>query len=324
MGDTLHIMTRPFLYLPKKQESQLDAMKEWLLNYEIDHALDWEDLAQRLHAVSEKGSTDESFKVGPYHFVIENQEEGILVYQTTKEYMAQFNSTAEELNAFKVMASALKHDISSSLNNISLQSDLIGIKGTNDAKGLQKGIQSIKASVFAANNMLEDLSDFAKLVRNEDDVCDINEVLIHTKRLLEKEIKASGTVIAHGAFKTISYSPSRLMIILKNLLSNSIKYSGNARPQILIHDSEDENFYKITLVDNGIGIPKKDLEKIALPFYRAENVGKVKGTGIGLSTVKSLMGAVGGKMVIRSSAVNVGEQSGTKVTLYFPKALLIK
>ena len=322
MEDTFHLMTRPFLYLPKKQEAQLDALKEWLSSYEIDHALDWEDIGQRLNALSKQNKTHESFKVGPYHFGIENDEQGILVYQSTKECMAQFNSTAEELSAFKVMASALKHDISSSLNNISLQSDLLGIKGVTDSDGLKKGLASIKASVFAANNMLEDLSDFAKLVRNDDDICDINEVLIHTKRLLEKEIKSSGTVIAHGVFKTLSYSPSRLMVILKNLLSNSIKYSGTTRPQILIHDSEDDNYYKISVVDNGIGIPRKDIEKITQPFYRAENVGKVKGTGVGLSTVKSLMGTVGGKMVIRSSKVNIGEQPGTTVILYFPKALL--
>ena len=317
-------MTRPFLYLPKKQEAQLDALKEWLSSYEIDHALDWEDIGQRLNALSKQNKAHESFKVGPYHFCIENDELGIIVYQLTKDYMAQFNSTAEELSAFKVMASALKHDISSSLNNISLQSDLLGIKGVTDSDGLKKGLASIKASVFAANNMLEDLSDFAKLVRNDDDICDINEVLIHTKRLLEKEIKSSGTVIAHGVFKTLSYSPSRLMVILKNLLSNSIKYSGTTRPQILIHDSEDDNYYKISVVDNGIGIPRKDIEKITQPFYRAENVGKVKGTGVGLSTVKSLMGTVGGKMVIRSSKVNIGEQPGTTVILYFPKALLIE
>ena len=324
MVDTLHFMTRPFLYLPKKQEDQFSALKEWLSNFEIDHALDWEDLGQRLNKVTEQNNAKESFKFGPYHFGIENDGQKILVYQSAQECMEQFNSTAEELNAFKVMASALKHDISSSLNNISLQSELLGIKGATDSEGLKKGLQSIKASVFAANNMLEDLSDFAKLVRNDNDICDINEVLIHTKRLLEKEIKASGTSIAHGVFKAIDYSPSRLMVILKNLLSNSIKYSGTARPQILIHDSEDDTYYKITVVDNGIGIPKKNIEKITRPFYRAENVGKVKGTGVGLSTVKSLMRTVGGKMVIDSPVVNIDKQPGTKVILYFPKTLLIK
>lgn len=317
-------MTRPFLYLPKKQEAQFDALKEWLSLYEIYHALDREELEQTLKVVSGQPGNIESFKIGPYHFTIENDEQGMLVYQSTKESMAQFNSTTEELNAFKVMASALKHDISSSLNNIALQSELLGIKGAADTKGLQKALKSIKASVFDANNMLEDLSDFAKLVRSDDDICDINEVLIHTKRLLEKEIKSSGTVIAHGAFKTIKYSPSRLMVIFKNLLSNSIKYSGPVRPQILIHDSEDEKFYKITIVDNGIGIPEKDVAKIAKPFYRAGNVGKVKGTGIGLSTVKSLMVAAGGKMVITSLNTHKKKQPGLKVMLYFPKALLVE
>jgi signal transduction histidine kinase len=315
-------MTRPFLYLPKNQDSQLDACKDWLSKYEIEHALDWEEVGRLLNIASEEKGSTQSFSIGYYQYIIERDEHGLLIYQTTENCMAQFNRTAEELNAFKVMASALKHDISSSLNNISLQSELLGIKGFTDTNDFKNGIQSIKASVFDANNMLEDLSDFAKLVRNDDDICNIDEVLIHTKRLLSKEIKASGAVIAHGAFNTLRYSPSRLMVILKNLLSNSIKYSGKIRPQILIHDSLEEKFYKITIQDNGIGIPSNDIKNITQPFYRAENVGKVQGTGVGLSTVKSLMGAIGGKMVIRSAKVNIKGQPGTKVILYFPSALL--
>jgi signal transduction histidine kinase len=316
-------MTRPFLYLPKNRDAQLDACKDWLSKYEIDHALDMEEIGRLLDIASEEKGSKKSFNVGYYQYILERDEHGLLIYQTTQDCMTQFNRTAEELNAFKVMASALKHDISSSLNNISLQSELLGIKGFTDTNDFQKGIHSIKASVFDANNMLEDLSDFAKLVRNDDDICDINEVLIHTKRLLAKEMKASGAIIAHGAFNTLSYSPSRLMVILKNLISNSIKYSGTVRPQILIHDSLSEDFYKITIADNGIGIPKNDIDKITQPFYRAENVGTVKGTGVGLSTVKSLLGAVGGKMVIRSANTNKTGQSGTNVTLYFPKELLV-
>lgn len=172
--------------------------------------------------------------------------------------------------------------------------------------------------------IFDELSDFAQLVRTEEDHCSIDEVLLHTKRVLQKEIKSSGAVIAHGTFNTLTYSPSRLLVILKNILSNSIKYSGNKRPQILIHDESNKDFYTICISDNGIGIPEDEIKNITKPFKRASNVGKAKGNGVGLSTVKSLMISLGGKLVVKSPVhLGINDQSGTMIKLSFPKSMVL-
>ena len=54
------------------------------------------------------------------------------------------------------------------------------------------------------------------------------------------------------------------------------------------------------IVDEGIGIPEKDLPNLFTPFHRATNVGDIKGTGLGLSIVKEYVELHGGTIEVQS------------------------
>jgi signal transduction histidine kinase len=72
---------------------------------------------------------------------------------------------------------------------------------------------------------------------------------------------------------------------LQNLLSNALKYSGeNSKVSILLYRENQSVGCKIT--DQGVGIPKEDLERIYQQFYRSRAVvhEPIKGTGLGLSS----------------------------------------
>lgn len=200
----------------------------------------------------------------------------------------------EELNALRVYARALNHDLATPMQNIAIQTELLILKGSTDKKVLQSSLVNIRESVFTSQNILSNLGDFARLTMSTDEVCDVNEVLIHVKKVLSQDIANNNAAIAYGAFKNIKIQPFRLLIVLKNLIHNSIKYSGSLKPQILIYETLSEDRYNITVQDNGIGIPTADNSDIFKPYKRASNVGKIEGTGIGLSTCRSLMRATGG------------------------------
>lgn len=87
--------------------------------------------------------------------------------------------------------------------------------------------------------------------------------------------------------KTVLTDQSILTHILRNLILNALKYSdGSLDPEV--HLQYRGSYFEIAVKDYGMGIPKEDHEHIFGSFYRAKNVGNIKGTGLGLNIVKEL------------------------------------
>ncbi|MCX7880198.1 MAG: PAS domain S-box protein [Ignavibacteria bacterium] len=101
-------------------------------------------------------------------------------------------------------------------------------------------------------------------------------------------------------------------LIFSNIIGNGIKYS-QPNSILNIQIEEEENNFLIRIKDNGIGIPKKDLDKIFQPFYRGENTKTISGTGLGLSIVKKAIDLLGGSISVESQ---IGE--GTTFTIQLP------
>ena len=92
--------------------------------------------------------------------------------------------------------------------------------------------------------------------------------------------------------------------ILVNLLTNAIKYSpvgGTVWFELIAH----EKTVTFRIQDQGIGIPKEDQKQLFQPFYRANNVGAIPGTGLGLVIVKKCVETHGGQISLESE-VGVG------------------
>jgi two-component system, OmpR family, phosphate regulon sensor histidine kinase PhoR len=105
-----------------------------------------------------------------------------------------------------------------------------------------------------------------------------------------------------------------LIEIMINLIDNAIKYSAEQK-RIEINTDIDGNFGYVALRDHGVGISKQDQKHIFDKFYRVSsgNLARSRGTGLGLSLVKQLIEAQGGKITVQSE---LGKGSQFKV--YFP------
>ncbi len=109
-----------------------------------------------------------------------------------------------------------------------------------------------------------------------------------------------------------------LQIIFGNLLNNAIKYTpegGNVTVRYRVDRAA--HTAEVTIADTGIGIPAEDMPNIFNEFFRARNVkaGPIVGTGIGLSTVKTLVDRYRGTLTLESE-----EGKGTTVTVSLPLA----
>lgn len=79
----------------------------------------------------------------------------------------------------------------------------------------------------------------------------------------------------------VTIDKTQLFTALYNLIENAVKYSHGRL--INIHIFKKEGQLAVSIIDKGIGIPSEELAYISKPFYRAGNINKIQGSGIGLS-----------------------------------------
>lgn len=96
----------------------------------------------------------------------------------------------------------------------------------------------------------------------------------------------------------VEADPAKYQEIFENLLSNAIKYTPKGTIKVTIEPTEDSKFYKVSVQDQGPGIPRRDYSKIFTKFGRAEEGLKIKtsegSTGLGLYISKQFTTQMGG------------------------------
>lgn len=103
--------------------------------------------------------------------------------------------------------------------------------------------------------------------------------------------------------------------VLGNLVSNALKYTPEGGTIELEASRNEEGMLAISVRDSGIGIPKKDIERIFERFYRVDKARSrnMGGTGLGLSIAREIVKAHGGSISLQSEL-----DQGSKVTFTLP------
>jgi len=113
----------------------------------------------------------------------------------------------------------------------------------------------------------------------------------------------------------LSVDPELIRTVLKNLLTNALKYSDEHGPAVTIAVTKRDETVMVVIRDWGVGIPEEELPYVFEPFYRVDKSRSKRsgGYGLGLSLCKTIIDAHGGEIDIESST-----GKGTIVSLVFP------
>ncbi|MEX0621900.1 MAG: HAMP domain-containing sensor histidine kinase [Candidatus Woykebacteria bacterium] len=166
-------------------------------------------------------------------------------------------------------------------------------------------------------NLLDDLLDISQLDKGS---LKINLADVSLKPIISEVIS---TLFIEAKNKRISLiqreaeeiaakvDVDRLKEILTNLIGNAIKYTPEGG-KVTVDSFKEGEFAKISVTDNGVGIPQEDQKHIFEKFYRVENekTRRVKGNGLGLFVTKQLVEKMGGQIGFTS-------KMGEGTTFYF-------
>ena len=215
--------------------------------------------------------------------------------------MAELTRKNDDLERFAYIAA---HDLKSPLANISGLSDffLKSYSKSIDEEGIEI-INLIKSSSIKLKEMIDNLLIYSKSNLIDKENC--SEIFIAD---LEKDFsnlytfKDNCNITFKSTLNSICVNTGAFEQILNNLVANAIKYSDNDKIQIEIVITQENDFYRFTVTDNGIGISEENQKNIFDLFTIVNSMDRfgVKGTGIGLATVKRLVEDLGGTISVYS------------------------
>lgn len=241
----------------------------------------------------------------------------ITAQKQTEQAFEQISAKNEELERMNKLMDmfvyAVAHDLKNPINNLDIISMLIKDSSSKQEQNeymaaLQKSVSRLKQTINGLMEVVEiessrDLNSrmlfFPEILENVKD--DLHALLQQNTR----EIKVN---FQHPR---IRYNEAFLTSILKNLLSNALKYSSNKQESLIsIETKKVKGYIILSFSDNGIGI---DLDqngtKMFKPFKRFSK--QAEGSGIGLYLIKCMIEKNGGRIEVKSSP-----GKGTTFTCY--------
>jgi signal transduction histidine kinase len=144
--------------------------------------------------------------------------------------------------------------------------------------------------------------------------------LARTRTHLDEQTLRFASQLAPGERALVRGDAEELRAAISNLIDNAIKYSdGDVAVQVEVAPLDDKRL-ALRVHDRGIGIPRDEINRIFKRFYRVpiRMAARIKGTGLGLFIVRSVINKHGGKVFAESA----GEGLGSTFTIELPRARL--
>ena len=229
--------------------------------------------------------------------------------------LREANEALQRANAdLEQFAYSAAHDLQEPLRMISLYSELL--QQRFGGKLGAKGDEYIRFTVEGAARMeslLRNLRIYTQASTTEygaDEEADANEVLKKALLNLEVAIKESGASIISAGLPRVPLHEFQLEQIFQNLIGNAIRYRSNKPPCIHVSALLQDNEWRFSVHDNGIGIDPKFKEQIFGIFKRLHNASEYPGTGMGLAICQRIIERAGGRIWVES-------ELGRGSTFYF-------
>ncbi|MBD2626865.1 PAS domain S-box protein [Trichormus variabilis] len=257
-----------------------------------------------------------------------NQAKSILVIDTDitqKKQLEQQFLRAQRMDSIGTLASGIAHDLNNVLSPILMSAYLL--KNKYHEPQAQQIISIIETNAKRGANLVKQVLSFAKGIKGEHTVIQVKYLISEMQQIIEQTFPKSITVhteIQQNLFPVCG-DITQLDQVLINLCLNARDAMPNGGTLTIsadniwidetsakMHlDAQVGSYIVIKVIDTGLGIPSKILNRIFEPFFTTKEFGK--GTGLGLSTVIGIIKGHNGFITVSSSL-----NKGTEFQVYLP------
>jgi len=150
--------------------------------------------------------------------------------------------------------------------------------------------------------LIDSLLDYSRLQtrKNPFATVSLDQVLQRVLRDLEGRIVETGAQVSADPLPQVYGDALQIGLVFQNLITNAIKFRGEASPRVHISAAEFSKYWKLTVRDNGIGIAPEHQERIFKIFQRLHSRAEYPGTGIGLAICRRIIERHGGETGVES------------------------
>ncbi len=214
-----------------------------------------------------------------------------------------------ELEAF---TSSVSHDLRAPLRQVGGLTRLLDESARSRLHaGERTYVAMLRSTAAEAVQMVDDLLSFSRVSRAElrHEPVDLTSVLASAREVLRYEQEGREVEWVVHSLPTVHGDPTLLLLVVRNLLGNALKYTRKRRPArievgtVNVPGAEDIVYVR----DNGVGFDMKYAHKLFGVFQRLHRSDEFEGTGIGLAHVRRIVQRHGGRVW----GVGVPEQGAT-------------
>jgi two-component system sensor histidine kinase SenX3 len=212
------------------------------------------------------------------------------------------------------------HELKTPVGALALLAETIE-DAADDAEAVRRFAGKMRQEAQRLTNLVQDLITLSRIqaVEPVPDPRPVEMDMVVTEALDRCRMKANarGITLASSGARGMSVlgDEDLLVTALRNLLENAVAYSPERTRVVVTLKKTSDGNAELSVTDQGIGIPERDLERIFERFYRVDPARSraTGGTGLGLAIVKHVMAAHNGRVTVRSV-----EGAGSTFTLFIP------
>lgn len=286
------------------------------IRYSIEHAKSLAEI-QKLNTELEQRVEERTQELAA---AIQNLEKANRTLKKAQTEIYKALQKEKELHELKSrFVTIASHEFRTPLSTVLSSASLITkYKTAEDDEKRLKHVGRIKSAVHNLTNILNDFLSISRMeegkIHNVPSTFDLQSFAAEVVDEMQGFLKEGQRIdYRHeGAQQTVYLDKQLMRNVMINLLSNGSKYSGENRT-IWFMTSIQGDVVTLEVRDEGIGIPDEDKTHLFTPFFRAQNVTNIQGTGLGLNIVKKYVEIMGGELRYESQLGH-----GTTFTITLP------